>query len=190
MLEHLRSGKARAGASLLALALFTLPAATGCAGGTPQPVSAETSTSAFAWPDKLDHASTPETQRSAVDGLFEVMHMQQVLDASLDAAMKAQLEGNPKIRPFEPVLRKFMAKYLSIEGLREPMTRLYVARFSELEIVQLTAFYRTPLGQRMLAEVPKIIEEGGKIGMNLVKEHMDELIDMVRQHVEQGGGRP
>lgn len=207
MIEPISSRTARPGALLVALALaaspfvtgcagaasstvVAMPAAADCAGGGANAASADASISALSWPKKLDHPSTPETQRRAVSGLFDVMHLQQVLEVALDNAIKVQMEANPKIRPLESVMRKFMAKYLSLEGVREPMTKLYVDRFSELEILQLTAFYHTTLGQRTLAELPKIMEEGSKIGLTLVKDHMAELQQMVREHLEQGGGGP
>lgn len=198
-MERPRTRAARA-ASLLALALVASSAATGCAGASSSPstaadcanvASAQPSPSAGPpWPQALDHASTPETHRAAVDGLFEAMHLQQVLDIALDNAIKVQLEANPKIRQFEGVMRRFMGKYLSLKGVREPLTRLYVERFSELELVQLAAFYRTPLGERTLSELPKLLEEGGKIGLSLVQEHMDELKSMIRDEMMRSGGAP
>jgi hypothetical protein len=208
MLRQIRHRKARSGAPLLALALLALPTVTGCAGGTPPPAtvlalptgaecagavppsaSAEASISALSWPRTLDHPSTPETHRRAVEGLFAITHLGQMLERTLDTSIKVQIDANPTIRPFESVMRKFMAKYLSLEGIREPISRLYMDRFSELEILQLTAFYRTPLGQRTLAELPKIMEEGSKIGMSLVKDHMNELKEMIRAQVERDGGK-
>jgi uncharacterized protein len=173
----------------LALALLALPSATGCAASpspppTAPPAGAAPASEASPWPQELDHPSTPETHRRAVYGLFDVMRLKTALESALDTSLRTQIEANPKLRPLEPVMRRFMQKYLSIEGIRDPLARLYMDRFSELEIVQLTAFYRTPLGQRTTTELPKLLEEGGKIGMRLVQDHMDELKDMIRQHIQ------
>ncbi len=116
--------------------------------------------------------------------LFDVIHLKLTLETALDTSLRAQLEANPKLRPLESVMRRFMAKYLSIDGIRDPLASLYMDRFSELEIVQLTAFYRTPLGKRTIDEVPKLLEEGGRIGKQKVQEHMDELKDMIRQQLQ------
>ncbi|MEZ4301699.1 MAG: DUF2059 domain-containing protein [Polyangiaceae bacterium] len=186
---------------LVSLALLSLPAITGCAASQPavqdcsacvQP--APTSAAAAApkdsrppiWPDQLDHASTPGSHRQAVYDLLESMNMEEVLQISLDQAIQMQMQINPDLARFEGVMRKFMGKYLSLEGLREPLTDLYVDRFSELEIVQLTAFYRTPLGQRTLVELPKLMEEGGKLGLKLVQDHMDELMQMLTDEMRKG----
>jgi len=136
------------------------------------------------WPQELDHPSTPETHRRAVYELFDVIHLKSTLEQALDTSLRTQIEANPKLRPLESVMRRFMAKYLSIDGIRDPLASLYMDRFSELEIVQLTAFYRTPLGKRTIDEVPKLLEEGGRIGKAKVQEHMDELKDMIRQQLQ------
>jgi hypothetical protein len=163
---------------IVALALLALPSATGCAGATPAPVAAPVE--APPWPAALDHTSTPETHQRAVDDLFATLNMKQLMDVALDNAMKVQIEANPKIAPLEGVMRKFMAKYLSLEGIREPLSKLYMDRLSELELVQLAAFYRTPLGKRTLVELPKMLEEGSQIGMKRVQDHMQELKEMIQ----------
>jgi len=136
------------------------------------------------WPAQLGHASTPETHRQAVADLFIVLHMEEQLRSGMDLAMNNQMLANPNLRPFEAVMRKFMTKYLTLDAIREPMTRLYMDRFSELEIVQIANFYRTPLGQRSVAEVPKLMEEGSNFGRQLVQDHMGELQDMIREQIE------
>jgi uncharacterized protein len=171
-------------------ALFALAIATGCASTAPTAVCPETQVAASLWPATLDHPSTPETQRAAVNRLFEVIQLQSELDHALDLNFKIQMEENPTIRPLESIMRKFLSKYLSLDGIREPLARLFMDRFSELELVQLTAFYKTPLGQRSLTELPKLTGEGSKIGMKKVQEHLKDLEEMVRQQIESGQGKP
>ena len=140
------------------------------------------------WPAQLDHVSTPETHRLAVYELLAVMHMQEQLSSTLDIFLNSQLEANPNIRPFEAVMRTFLMKYLSLDAIREPMATLYMARFSELDIVQITSFYRTPLGQRSVSEFPKMMEEGSKLGRRMVEEHMPELQQMILDQIQRDGG--
>jgi hypothetical protein len=167
------------------MALLALSSLSGCAAATTPaaPASAAAAPGAAGGPQTLDHPSTPETHRRAVDALFEAIHLRSTLEQGLETTINMQLKANPKLRPFESVMRRFLRKYISYDGLREPMARLYVDRFSELEIVQLTAFYRTPIGQRAALEVPKLMEEGGALGLRIVQEHMDELKEMLRKEM-------
>lgn len=142
------------------------------------------------WPAQLDHVSTPDTHRRAVHELLEVMHIQEQLTSTLDIFLNSQLEANPNIRPFEAVMRTFLIKYLSLDALREPLATLYMQRFSELDLVQITAFYRTPLGQRSVSEIPKMMEEGSKLGRRMVEAHMPELQQMILDQIQRDGGAP
>lgn len=184
---------ARAMGLLGALPALVVLGLTGCAAATPVAECANVAAVAepvgngSSWPETLDHASTPETHRRAVRELLDAMEMEDALNAALESSIKTQMEVRPQLRQFEPLMRKFMSKYLNVKAMEEPLTRLYVQRFSELELVQLTAFYRTPLGVRTRVELPKLIEEGGKIGQALVQEHMEELKELVRAQIEGRG---
>ena len=70
------------------------------------------------------------------------------------------------------------------------MAALYMQRFTELDIVQITSFYRTPLGQRSVSESPRMMEEGSKLGRRVVEEHMPELQQMIVDQIQRDGGAP
>jgi hypothetical protein len=160
--------------SFAALALCaTLPMLTGCGAGAKP--AADPSNDAALGPKALDHASTPETHRKAVDELFAVMHLGEKMDSARESVLKVQMQANPKMAPFEDVMRQFLKKYVSLDGVREPLTRLYMDRFSELELLQIASFYKTPLGKRVDEEFPKLVEEGAKIGAQQVADHKPEL---------------
>jgi uncharacterized protein len=160
----------------------------GCKKSGAAPVAPTAAGCETPWPQQLDHASTPETHRRAVDDLLVVLHLELQLQTTLDLFLRNQIQANPGIARFEGVMRTFLGKYLSLDALRDPMIRMYMERFTELEIVQIAAFYRTPLGQRTVAEVPRMMEEGSVIGRRLVEEHMPELQEMIRAQLEREGG--
>lgn len=169
----------------LLIALISV-ALTGCgSASTPAPASPEASKGFQLWPVALDHPSTPETHRHAVEELFKVMHLDEMMDSTIETMLKVQLQTKPSIAQFEGVMRKFLKKYASLDGVREPLTQLYMDRFSELELLQVAAFYRTPLGERMRTEFPKIVEQAAEIGKNQVASHRHELEGMLRDQIMQ-----
>lgn len=54
----------------------------------------------------------------------------------------------------------FRAHMSDADGPEQRMVTTYHKHFSHTEIQQLLAFYSTPLGKRMLAEIPLIAQEG------------------------------
>lgn len=144
------------------------------------------------YPEQLAAPSTPETHRRAAEEMLEALHMQRTLAAALETSIRTQLEANPSLRPFEPVLREFLGRHMSYESIRGDLLRLYIERFNELELRQLTSFYRTPLGARAIEEMPALMERGSQIGVARVREHARELEGMVQQYVREhpDAGRP
>src|SRR5690606_3617753 len=70
-----------------------------------------------------------------------------VMTRAMDEVLQLQLQQNPSPAPFEDVMRGFLAEYLGWEALRSDMIRLYAAAFTEDELREIAAFYRTPTGQ-------------------------------------------
>ena len=78
----------------------------------------------------------------------------------------------------EAFFTRFMAK-VDTNDLVELAVPIYAKHFTHDEIKQLLAFYRTPLGQKMIATLPTIIQESGVVfgewGKNLGLLVADEL---------------
>jgi hypothetical protein len=64
------------------------------------------------------------------------------------------------------------------EQLNE-MTRLYAQRFTEQELKEAVAFYKTPLGRKILVEEPKILDES----FARIREWANKMEDEVRGRI-------
>lgn len=95
--------------------------------------------------------------------------------------LRQQIELHPIIKPYEGVLRAFFDKYISFEALREDFAKLYMSRFSELQLRQIIAFYQTPTGRIAVQELPKVMELAAVLAKQKVEEHMPELKQMMMQ---------
>ena len=99
----------------------------------------------------------------------------QMLEISLTSILKT----NPSMAKFEGVFREFFAKYASYDAIAGDFAELYMRVFDELQLRQIEAFYLTPTGKAAVTELPRIIQEGSKIGERKVQDHQKELIDML-----------
>jgi len=123
--------------------------------------------------------------------LMETMEYERMAD---EAAFKAfqlmigQLEaqGIPKAAVEEiTVTAQDMMRKSFIDGkVVEKVAALYEERFTEDELLELIAFYQTPLGRKMLAEQGVIMEEGMKIGMKAVEKNQAKFEQDVGAIVE------
>lgn len=73
-----------------------------------------------------------------------------------------------------------LAQDLAITVSEDPdllsgLVGIYVEEFSENEIIELMAFYRTPLGRKTLKKLPVLFERGGAIGEAVTSKYLTEF---------------
>lgn len=120
---------------------------------------------------RADQAS----HRKAVDSLFALMDMENLLSQSVDQMLAMQVQQNPAIAPYQAQMKAFLNKYMSWASLKDDMAKLYMEAFSESELNELNKFYQTPLGKKTMQKMPILMAKGAEIGQKRVQEHLPEL---------------
>ena len=106
-------------------------------------------------------------------------------------AMTGMVRDNPELAPYEDVFRAWYQKVFAAGDLESEIVKLYMDAFSEAELRELAVFYRTPLGQKALAKLPEMMQQGAEIGMRRAKEHSAELEEMIeKERKERGKPKP
>ena len=126
-------------------------------------------------------AQHSSSHRQAAMDLLVAMHVPEALQASLNTSLQVQLQGDPRLRGMEPVLREFFGRYLTWDSLKAQYADLYAGAFSEDELRELAEFYRTPVGQKMALSAPALMRQGAELGERAVRQHMPELQEMIRR---------
>ena len=122
--------------------------------------------------------------RQAVEELFEVLGMERAHKAGMEQMLAVQIQQNPQIGLFGDVHRRFFEKHMSWESLREEFIGVFMEEFSERELRELIAFYRTPTGQNTVTKLPVLMSEGSRLQARLLREKMSELERMIREEEE------
>lgn len=108
-------------------------------------------------------------------------------DTSLDAAKKQ--EAMAKVEKVLPGAAEAVAKVFRdpalIDEMMAEMVPLYANNYTTAEIKQLTAFYATPLGRKMLALTPRLSSESMAIGQRLVAPRLNTLMQDIMQAAAQ-----
>ena len=115
----------------------------------------------------------------AAEQLLETIHIDQLLEGSMDSMLQLQFKNNPGLQPFEATFREFFKKYMSAESLHDEFIALYTETFSETELQELDSFYATPTGQKSLQVSPQLLARGAAIGQQRVQENLPELQRMI-----------
>ena len=136
-------------------------------------------------------AQTPSASHAAaVRELFQVMDLATTTNQAVDVVLKTQIESNPQLKQFEDVMRTFLTKYLSWNNLESQMVQMYAETFTEPEVRELLAFYRTPLGKKTVAKMPELMQKGAALGQKAVQDHLPELQEAIAKKMQESGGKP
>jgi len=125
------------------------------------------------------------SHRAAIVEFFKLADMENLMNETMDGMMQAQLQMNPAMAPMQETFKKFIAKYMSWKSLEAEFVTIYMQNFSEAEMKQLLAFYRTPTGRKALKQMPKLMQQGAQVGARRVQEHMPELVQEVQRQQQQ-----
>jgi hypothetical protein len=186
-------------------AIFTAFAVIGAASAqaqTPAKAPAAVSAAPAAAAAPVDPAALAASRE-----LFEAMNqrvmltvmmqqMSQGIGQSMRGGAEAAINANPNNTPEQKkqALAKMEAELPGVVGamqgvLNDPTmiddilaetVPLYARTFSADEIKQMTAFYRTPVGAKMLATMPQLMSQGMQIGQQVVMRRVGPLMQKLQ----------
>jgi hypothetical protein len=162
-------------ASILAAALAVFTA------GVAEAAESSGTSAAEVEPAARSAAAPSASHLKTATELLELVHVDRSTADALDVVLKAQLRHQPKLAPYEDTLRAFMQKYMSWESLKGDYARIYAEAFSEEELRQMIAFYRTPTGQKAIKMIPELMAKGAALGQSRVQENREELQRMIQK---------
>ncbi len=128
---------------------------------------------AMSVPARADDAS----KRAKVQELFNVMHVDRMTEQITSVVRKqleASMRGLPGLAQATPEQKKLLSDYetrvmdlvdtnVSWKVLEPQMVQLYQSTYSEGEIDGILAFYKSPVGQSMLAKTPELTQKSMEI---------------------------
>jgi uncharacterized protein len=132
----------------------------------------------------------PEATAAARE-LLTTMRMADQLKAIVPLLMKqmgpAIVQGRPEVERDLNALMPIMLELVDKRSgeLVEATATIYVRHFTAEEMRQLTAFYRQPVGQKLLEKLPVITQEallvGQKFGQAVAVELQGRIVDELRK---------
>jgi len=124
------------------------------------------------------------SHRKAVESLMSAMKMESSIKTGINQMLELQLQASPQLAPFKDTVREFFEKYLSWAALQPHYVKLYMETFSETEIRDMVTFFNTPTGKKAAAKLPELGVKGAELGAKVMKEHMGDLMRLLREAAE------
>ncbi|MCW1887582.1 DUF2059 domain-containing protein [Luteolibacter flavescens] len=129
--------------------------------------------------------------KTPVETLLEVTRYEETAIESAVAAFDGMIDqlkqqGVPEaaIKEIRTEARALYVKIFSGKEMRTKTEELYTKHFTEEEILELTEFYRTPLGQKTLSATPAIMTDVMKIAMPAIQKEMPTFQQKIGEIVE------
>lgn len=138
--------------------------------------------------DKTD-PRTLEAARAMVAKTGAIAQYERMLDLMIGQVIDAAQRSNPRVKPQEVdiVFREVVLPELKGIGpaIMEMSAGAYAQRFTVSELNELTAFYDTPIGQKLLRETPElmtgIMQAAGSIAEQALLGALEKNRDALRQ---------
>jgi uncharacterized protein len=102
--------------------------------------------------------------RAAAGTLLDLMRVEHVVRASIEASFDAQIEAQPLMAPFRPTMQAWVDLYIHWPTVRARLTDVCASAYTETELQALVTFYRTPVGQKTATHAPERARRGSAIG--------------------------
>jgi hypothetical protein len=131
------------------------------------------------------HAIAGEiSHRQAAEKILSIGGMEQALVQSIEQMLNIQIRQKPSLVPYKEVMSKFLKKYMSYESLKDDIVAIYMEEFTEKELQEILAFYKTPTGRKTLEKMPQLMAKGAQLGVLRVQQNIGELQEMIRAESE------
>lgn len=129
-----------------------------------------------------------------------MQQMEQVMPAQLRQTITASINSSTTMSPEQKqhalsrmesalpkmvaALHETMADPSLMDEMATELVPVYARNYTTAEIKQLAAFYQSPLGQKMLATMPKVMAESMQVSNKIMVPRMEKLMVATRKSLE------
>ncbi|QHL89090.1 DUF2059 domain-containing protein [Nibribacter ruber] len=129
-------------------------------------------------------AQTQSSHYKAAETLLLTMDTPKTIDTNLQQMLTMQMEQMPAMKEAEIEVRSFFAKYMSWDAIKEDMVKLYMEEFTEKELKDMTAFFKTPTGKKLAAKQSTLTMRSAQLGQSKIQPHLMELEQILRSKLK------
>lgn len=123
--------------------------------------------------------------RKAALEMMQVKGVPEMLKRSFDAQLENEIRALPELEKYRPQLAEFYSKAFSFKELEPDLCALYMKHYTQEEMKQITAFYKTPVGKKMRKVNILLTAEVGRLFQKQAEKKMPELQKLLKQLIKE-----
>ena len=107
----------------------------------------------------------------------------------VDRATGVLVQTNPMLsRDLNEIAARLRSEYAPrVSELLNEVARLYAARFTEAELKDVLAFYKSPVGQKIILQEPAILDQSIGFSENWASKFSEEVLAKIRGEMRRKG---
>jgi hypothetical protein len=144
---------------------------------------------------RADEAS----KRAKAEQLFMLLHMDTMMDQlmigvkkqvqqitqSMPGADQATPEQKKQVADFQQRVMDLVNQKIGWKALEPDFISLYASTYTEEELDGIIAFYKSPVGQKMMEKTPELMSKSTQITQQKMSELQPQLNQMVQDFMKQ-----
>jgi len=115
----------------------------------------------------------------AAKALLKEMGLEEIYKNAVETSTKRLVEANPKFKKIEDKIKAFYEKTIGWGVMKDDLAKLYAKYYTVDELKDITEFYKTKTGKKVLKTMGNLTYEGQKLTRSRLMPHMDELKKML-----------
>jgi hypothetical protein len=128
--------------------------------------------------------AAPSSHEQAALDFLKAVGIEKILQEISAALANNLIRSNPPLATHRDVIVAWTSKYVTWEAAAPELVKSYTKAFSEPELREITAFYDTPTGRKMAAELPRLMENAAAEGGRLAGSHIADLEKMLQERAK------
>ncbi len=126
-----------------------------------------------------------KSHKKSANELLVIMGVEKLPEQSRENMVRLLVARNRKIAEDEDIIKAFYDKYSSWEVIKDDVIKMYTQSFTEQELNELTSFYKSPIGQKALSEIPTLMVKTIGIGQKNMQENLPDLQKEIKKRQEE-----
>jgi len=127
----------------------------------------------------------PDSHLAAATEMLRAMNVEKQMEAGENMMADLMIQQNPTLGPYKDVILKWAAGFLNWDMFGARLAQMYKDAYTESELRDITAFFKSRTGQKYIATMPKMMHDQSELGSMMAREHADELQAMLRARAEE-----
>ncbi len=147
----------------------------------------------IAWPHQASaqqpSAASIAAANEILDAKGSMILFEPLVPGVIEQAKNVFLQTNPNLSKDLNEVAANLRKQLGLRlgNLKNEAAKIYASHFSEQELKEIAAFYKTPLGKKMIEEEPKVVDETLRMAQDWANRLSEEVMGMFRAEMKKKG---